>query len=60
MGATVHMPRIGCGEAGGDWNIVSEMIDEALCRESIPVTVYDLPGDLKHLRNSSVGPLAKN
>lgn len=41
--AGVHMPRIGCGEARGDWNIVSEIIDETLCRERIPVTVYDLP-----------------
>jgi O-acetyl-ADP-ribose deacetylase (regulator of RNase III) len=59
-GASVHMPRIGCGEAGGDWNIVSEIIDEMLCRESIPITVYDLPGDLQHIRNRTVGPLAKN
>ena len=43
-GASVHMPRIGCGEAGGNWKIVSEITDETLCKESIPVTVYDLPG----------------
>ncbi len=41
--ASIHMPRIGCGEAGGEWNIVSEIIDETLSRENIPVTVYDLP-----------------
>jgi O-acetyl-ADP-ribose deacetylase (regulator of RNase III) len=58
--ASVHMPRIGCGEAGGDWNIVSEIIDETLSRESIPVTVYDLPGDLRQLRNRTAGTLAKN
>jgi len=42
-GSSVHMPRIGSGEAGGNWNIVSELIDETLCSRGIPVTVYDLP-----------------
>jgi O-acetyl-ADP-ribose deacetylase (regulator of RNase III) len=41
--ASIHMPRIGCGQAGGSWHIVSELIDEALCRQGISVTVYDLP-----------------
>jgi O-acetyl-ADP-ribose deacetylase (regulator of RNase III) len=43
-GSSVHMPRIGSGEAGGNWNIVAELIDEILCGRGIPVTVYDLPG----------------
>jgi O-acetyl-ADP-ribose deacetylase (regulator of RNase III) len=42
--ATVHMPRIGTGLAGGSWNIVSELIDDTLCRSGISVFVYDLPG----------------
>jgi len=41
--ASVHMPRIGCGQAGGDWSIVSELIEEKVCRQGVPVTVYDLP-----------------
>lgn len=41
--ATVHMPRIGTGQAGGSWWIISELIDEALCRRGIPVTIYELP-----------------
>lgn len=41
--ASVHMPRIGSGHAGGDWSIIHELIDETLCRKGIPVTVYDLP-----------------
>jgi O-acetyl-ADP-ribose deacetylase (regulator of RNase III) len=41
--ASIHMPRIGAGEAGGDWRIISEIIDETLCKQNIPVTVYDLP-----------------
>lgn len=43
--ATVHMPRIGCGQAGGRWEIVSELIYDALCRHGIAVTVYDLPSE---------------
>jgi O-acetyl-ADP-ribose deacetylase (regulator of RNase III) len=42
LGATVHMPRIGCGLAGGEWQIVRSIIEEELCCESIQVTVYDL------------------
>jgi O-acetyl-ADP-ribose deacetylase (regulator of RNase III) len=59
-GASVHMPRIGCGEAGGDWKIVSEIIDEILCREGISVTVYDLPGDIQRTTDRTAGPSAKN
>jgi O-acetyl-ADP-ribose deacetylase (regulator of RNase III) len=41
--ASVHMPRIGTGEAGGAWEIVSEIIEDTLCRKNVDVTVYDLP-----------------
>jgi len=41
--ASVHMPRVGTGEAGGHWEIVSELIDETLSKNGIHVTVYDLP-----------------
>ena len=42
--ASIHMPRIGCGQAGGNWNIVSEMVTYFLCERGIKVTVYDPPG----------------
>ena len=42
--ASVHMPRIGTGQAGGEWTIIHELIDEALVHEGIDVTVYTLPG----------------
>ena len=42
--ASVHMPRIGCGQAGGTWDVVEEMVISSLCRREIPVTVYDPPG----------------
>lgn len=42
--ASVHMPRIGCGEAGGSWQLVEELITSILLSSDIPVFVYDLPG----------------
>ena len=39
--ASVHMPRIGCGLAGGDWKTVEKLIQE--CLPDIEVYVYDLP-----------------
>jgi hypothetical protein len=43
LGATVHMPRIGCGLAGGRWELIEPLILEHLVRRTIAVTVYDLP-----------------
>lgn len=43
MGASLHMPRIGTGEARGDWNIISGLIEEILCSIGVDVTVYTLP-----------------
>lgn len=39
---SVHMPRIGCGLAGGSWNMVAPIIEQTLCAYGIEVTVYDL------------------
>ena len=36
---SIHMPRIGCGLAGGTWNIMEQVILDAT--DDIPVTVYD-------------------
>jgi O-acetyl-ADP-ribose deacetylase (regulator of RNase III) len=41
--ASVHMPRIGCGLAGGDWNVVGKMVEDELANIGVPVTVYDFP-----------------
>ncbi|MER5913342.1 macro domain-containing protein [Streptomyces sp. NPDC001982] len=41
LGATVHMPRIGCGLAGGKWSRVEPLITERLVQRGIAVTVYD-------------------
>lgn len=37
-----HMPRIGCGLAGGTWEEVEPLVIEQLCKRGINVTVYDL------------------
>lgn len=41
VGASVHIPRIGCGLAGGRWERVEPLIRAQLCACDIPVTVYD-------------------
>ncbi|MER6136908.1 macro domain-containing protein [Streptomyces sp. NPDC001815] len=41
VGASVHMPRIGCGLAGGKWSRVEPLITERLLKKGIAVTVYD-------------------
>lgn len=39
--ASVHMPRIGCGLAGGTWEMMQPLIEESLSSKGINVTVYD-------------------
>ena len=39
--AGVHMPRIGCGLAGGSWEAMQPLILEELCAQGVAVTVYD-------------------
>ena len=40
---SIHMPRIGAGLGGGDWDIIEELIEYLLVQRGINVTVYDLP-----------------
>lgn len=39
--SSVHMPRIGCGLAGGKWEEIEPLIISALSAKEIKVTVYD-------------------
>jgi O-acetyl-ADP-ribose deacetylase (regulator of RNase III) len=39
--ASVHMPRIGCGLAGGKWEEIETIIQRTLLATDIEVTVYD-------------------
>ncbi|MFI6034601.1 macro domain-containing protein [Streptomyces sp. NPDC051315] len=41
LDASVHMPRIGCGLAGGKWSRIEPLITERLVKRGITVTVYD-------------------
>jgi len=38
---SVHMPRIGCGLAGGQWKHIEPLIIKNLISKNIKVTVYD-------------------
>jgi hypothetical protein len=38
------MPRIGAGQAGGDWRIIREMLDQILVLNGVEVNVYIPPG----------------
>ena len=42
--ASVHMPRIGCGLAGGEWNSIEPIILETLTAAGVATTVYDFGG----------------
>ena len=42
LGASVHLPRIGCGLAGGDWGRVEPLLVKHLCAREITVMVYDV------------------
>ncbi|HEY9328598.1 MAG TPA: macro domain-containing protein [Streptomyces sp.] len=42
LSASVHMPRIGCGLAGGTWSRIEPLIEKRLAGRGIPVTVYDV------------------
>jgi len=41
LNASVHMPRIGCGLAGGRWDKIEPIIEKSLLQNDIPVFVYD-------------------
>ena len=41
--ASVHLPRIGCGLAGGEWSKIEPLIERQICAFDVPVFIYDLP-----------------
>lgn len=41
--ASVNLPRIGTGAAGGDWRQIEDIIQEKLISRGIDVTIYDPP-----------------
>ncbi len=40
--ASIHMPRMGAGLAGGQWERIAEIVEGELCNYGLQVTVYDL------------------
>lgn len=40
IGSRIHMPKIGCGLAGGDWNIVKEILQVSFDSD-ISIVVYE-------------------
>ncbi|SDI19596.1 ImmA/IrrE family metallo-endopeptidase [Variovorax sp. OV700] len=43
LNATVHMPRVGTGHGGANWDVVKELLTEELVDRGVPTTVYRLP-----------------
>ena len=41
LNASIHMPRIGCGLAGGKWEEIESIINKTLSSQDIDVYVYD-------------------
>ncbi|MDF9816508.1 O-acetyl-ADP-ribose deacetylase (regulator of RNase III) [Streptomyces sp. SPB162] len=41
LDASVHLPRIGCGLAGGRWECVEPLVRGRLAERGVVVTVYD-------------------
>ncbi|MDR1322668.1 MAG: macro domain-containing protein [Gracilibacteraceae bacterium] len=41
LNASVHMPRIGCGLAGGRWEKIEPLVGRALIEKGVEVFVYD-------------------
>jgi O-acetyl-ADP-ribose deacetylase (regulator of RNase III) len=41
--ASVHIPRIGAGQAGGRWDLIEQEIDRSLVRAGLDVTVHTPP-----------------
>ncbi|MDR2237278.1 MAG: macro domain-containing protein [Chryseobacterium sp.] len=39
--ASIHMPRIGCGLAGGKWEHIEPIIEKTLLKNNLEVYVYD-------------------
>jgi O-acetyl-ADP-ribose deacetylase (regulator of RNase III) len=42
-GASVHVPRIGAGQAGGRWDVIAELIHSHVVSRGVPITVHTKP-----------------
>ena len=39
---SVHAPRLGTGLAGGEWSMISKLLETHFCAHGIKVVIYDL------------------
>lgn len=39
--ASIHMPRMGCGLAGGQWECVEKLLGQTFVTDGVEVVVYD-------------------
>ena len=42
IGASLHMPRIGCGLAGGSWDVIQPILESIAEPYGLDLYVYDL------------------
>lgn len=49
---TLALPKIGCGLAGGDWDVVSKIIEKV--SNSIDITIYEFEPEIKGLINQVI------
>jgi O-acetyl-ADP-ribose deacetylase (regulator of RNase III) len=43
LGASVHMPRIGTGHGGANWDLIKEIVSTELVEKGVSTTVYTPP-----------------
>ncbi|WP_449400088.1 macro domain-containing protein [Chryseobacterium wanjuense] len=41
LNASIHMPRIGCGLAGGKWEEIESIIEKTLLNDNLEIYVYE-------------------
>jgi len=49
----IHAPMFGAGLGGGNWRFIEVLIQEIWCDAGIPVTIYQLVGQLKKGKGGS-------
>jgi hypothetical protein len=53
LGAEVHIPRIGAGQAGGRWDLIEDAVVSRLVERGVRVQVHTLPSSDRQWRRGS-------
>lgn len=48
LDATVHLPRLGAGQAGGRWDVIQGILVDELASKGVGVVVHTLPAARRH------------